>query len=183
MKSLGRCFILLILLGLTLVPIPALADKASEQKQRNADVATPDALVRAAYESISGPAGRNRNWDRMRNLWMGSARIILSSNNYEGDAIYEVMTLEGFIERVSDWYKQEGFYAREIASTTQRFGNIAQVWSTFEIRRGSSTSPVVYRGINSWSMVINKGRWWISQLNYDFESSRTPIPERYLKQP
>jgi len=93
------------------------------------------------------------------------------------------MTLEGFIERVSDWYKQEGFYAREIASTTQRFGNIAQVWSTFEIRRGSSTSPVVYRGINSWSMVINKGRWWISQLNYDFESSRTPIPERYLKQP
>ncbi len=179
MKAFGRFCCLLALVSLTVAPDPALADKASEARQRNADVATPEALVRAAYESISGPAGRNRNWDRMRNLWLGSARIILSSNDYEGNPIWENMTLDGFVNRVAAWYKQEGFFESEIASTTQRFGNVAQVWSTFEIRRGSSTSPVVYRGINSWSMVMKDGRWWISQLNYDFESRKHPIPERY----
>ena len=183
MKSLGRYFVMLILLGTALVPDPALADKTSQQRQRNADVATPDALVRSAYESISGEVGRERNWDRMRNLWLDSARIILSSNNYKGKALFESMNLEDFIKRVSDWYRQEGFFANEIASTTQRFGNIAQLWSTFEIHSGSSNGPVVYRGINSWSMVIKGGRWWITQLNYDFESSRTPIPDRYLRQP
>ncbi|HOT98199.1 MAG TPA: hypothetical protein PLG50_00665 [bacterium] len=162
-------------------PRPLLADKNDQARAKEADVVAPDAVVRAAYECISGPRGRDRDWDRMRNLWIGNARIILSSADYEGKSRWENLTLESFIQRVSDYYKAQGFFEREIASTIQRFGNVAQIWSTFEIRKGSSTGPVISRGINSWQLVRHEERWWIAQLVYDFESSRNPLPERYLK--
>jgi hypothetical protein len=168
------------LLLLLFIPATSLADKASQEKLRRADVASPDAVVRAVYESISGPAGRDRDWERMRNLWLGSARIIFSSSTYDGKIRWENMALEAFIVRVSEYYKSEGFYEREIASTIHRFGNVAQIWSTFEVRRGSLSGPVIDRGINSWQLVMRDGRWWITQLIYDFETPKNPIPERYL---
>ena len=156
-------------------------DKSTIERQRRADVATTDAIVQAAYESISGPVSRERDWERMRHLWLDSARIILSSNDYEGRVRWENLSLDEFIFRVSIFYKNEGFFEREITSTTHRFGNVAQVWSTFEIRKGSFNGPLIYRGINSWQLAWYNGRWWITQLVYDVESRRYPLPDRYLK--
>jgi hypothetical protein len=181
MRPGGRLFWLLGLALLAMAPDATPADKAGAAKMRQADVATPDAVVSAVYESISGSVGKERDWARMRYLWLASARIILSSDNYQGKARYENISLETFIGRVSDYYKEEGFFERELTSTSVRFGNIAQIWSTFEIRKGSVTGPVINRGINSWQLVEKEGRWWISQLTYDFESSKHPIPDRYLK--
>ncbi len=181
MRVQQRLFWLLSLAALAAAPAAALADKASDTKMQKADVASPDAVVRAAYECVSGPVGRERDWARMRNLWQGGARIILTSDNYEGKPRYENMTIETFIARVSEFYKDEGFFERELASTLHRFGNICQIWSTFEIRKGNPPDTVIGRGINSWQLVEKDGRWWISQLIYDFESSKHPIPDRYLK--
>ena len=36
---------------------------------RPADVASIDAIMRAVYEVISGPAGQKRDWNRMRSLF------------------------------------------------------------------------------------------------------------------
>ena len=155
--------------------------KETAAKAAKADVSTPAALVQAAYESISGGVGKERDWKRMRALWLKSARIVLSSENYEGKIRYENLNLEDYISRVTDFYQEEGFFTVELAQDVQRFGNIAHIWSTFEIRKGSLTGPVVNRGINSWQLVKNDGRWWISHLSMDFESSRQPIPDRYLK--
>ena len=33
------------------------------------DVASPDAIIAAAYDVISGPAGQKRDWNRMRSLF------------------------------------------------------------------------------------------------------------------
>ena len=41
-----------------------------------ADVASPDAIMAATYEVISGPAGQQRDWDRFRSLFVPGARLI-----------------------------------------------------------------------------------------------------------
>ena len=35
-----------------------------------------DAIVAALYDVISGPIGQQRDWDRMRNLFVPGARLI-----------------------------------------------------------------------------------------------------------
>ena len=41
-----------------------------------ADVSSIDAIIAAVYDVISGPAGKKRDWDRMRSLFMPGARLI-----------------------------------------------------------------------------------------------------------
>jgi hypothetical protein len=41
-----------------------------------ADVESIDAIVTAAYDGISGPAGKKRDWDRERSLYFPGARLI-----------------------------------------------------------------------------------------------------------
>src|ERR1700719_3358422 len=40
------------------------------------DVASPDAILAATYDVISGPAGQERDWDRFRSLFVPGARLI-----------------------------------------------------------------------------------------------------------
>lgn len=40
------------------------------------DVASPEAVVEALYEVISGPADEPRDWDRFRALFLPGARVM-----------------------------------------------------------------------------------------------------------
>src|SRR2546422_6579302 len=48
------------------------------------DVASPDAIIAAAYDVISGPAGQKRDWNRMRSLFYPGARLIRTAPKKEG---------------------------------------------------------------------------------------------------
>ena len=156
------------------------------QSLKNAPIAyqrdseTPESLVQALYESISGKAGIDRNWDRVSNLWFSGARIIFSSGDYHGKSAFKDFTVDEFIESVRDYYKKWSFYQKEIAGKTHMFGHRAQVWSTFETRSESPSGKALLRGINSFQMVKKNGRWWIVSMVYDFESEKNAIPRAYL---
>ena len=52
-------------------------DESSPARRANpADVESIDAIVTAAYDGISGPAGKKRDWDRERSLYFPGARLI-----------------------------------------------------------------------------------------------------------
>ena len=56
---------------------PAEAQAATPQPAaKPADVASPDAILAATYNVISGPAGQQRDWDRFRSLFVPGARLI-----------------------------------------------------------------------------------------------------------
>ena len=40
------------------------------------DVASVDSIIAAVYDVISGPAGKKRDWDRMKSLFFPGARLI-----------------------------------------------------------------------------------------------------------
>jgi len=147
-----------------------------------ADVASIDAIITAAYDGISGPAGRKRDWDRERSFYFPGARLIPTGKAGENDEpAPQILDIEGFIARVEPFFATTGFYEMEIARRTEQFGSIAQVWSTYESRHDPSDPEPFMRGINSIQLFHDGQRWWIVNIYWQQESVSAPIPPKYLE--
>lgn len=144
-----------------------------------ADVDSPGAVVAAVYETISGDAGEPRDWDRFRSLFVADARLIPSGRRPDGTAGHQVLTVEGYIDGASQAFAGNGFHEREIHAVTERFGDIAQVFSTYESRRAADDPEPFQRGINSFQLWFDGDRWWIVNILWHGERQDAPIPERY----
>ena len=162
-----------------------------------ADVASIDAIVAAAYDGISGPAGKKRDWDRERSLYIPGARLIplaaeagaveredvdLATGRVRptGGLAPQILDVEGFIARVEPFFEENGFYEKEIARRTEQFGKIAHVWSTYESRHNEDDPEPFMRGINSIQLFNDGKRWWIVSIYWQQESADAPIPQKYL---
>lgn len=163
----------------------AILDLPDRWEPRAEDVASPEAIVRAVYESISGPAevDQQRDWDRLRSLFLPDARFVLprwQSPEGQEEQVLRAWDVEGFIDAARGFYQESSFYEREIARDVDRFGHVAQVFSTYESRVGSDDGEPVARGINSVQVVHAENRWWIAHLVWDVERPDDPIPGAYL---
>jgi len=146
------------------------------------DVESIDAIVTTAYDGISGPAGKKRDWDRERSLYYPGARLIPTAVPAGGGKLApQILDIEGFIARVEPFFKENGFYEKEIARCTKQFGNIAHVWSIYESRHSETDPEPFLRGINSIQLFNDGKRWWIVNIYWCQESADNPIPEKYLK--
>src|ERR1700731_1281897 len=144
-----------------------------------ADVESIDAIVAAAYDGISGPAGKKRDWDRERSLYIPGARLIplaaeagvaggedvdLATGRVRptGGLAPQILDIEGFIARVEPFFQENGFYEKEIA------------------RHNKDDPEPFMRGINSIQLFNDGKRWWIVSIYWQQESADAPIPEKYL---
>ena len=155
----------------------------SKSEANPADVASIDSIIAAAYDGISGPAGKKRDWDRERSLYMPGARLIPTAMKAGADAIDpapHILDIEGFIARVEPFFDESGFYEKEIARRTEQFGQIAHVWSTYESRHSEDDPEPFMRGINSIQLFNDGKRWWIVSIYWQQENAGAPIPEKYL---
>lgn len=150
----------------------------------NTDVTSIDAIIRASYHGISGPAGKQRDWNRERALFYPGARLIPTAKN-AGDANQglepQMLDVEGFIARVQPFFEKTGFYEKEIARRTEQFGCIAHVWSTYESRYDEADPQPFMRGINSIQLFNDGERWWIVTIYWQHESAANPLPNKYLE--
>ena len=146
-----------------------------------ADVASLDAILAALYDVISGPAGKKRDWDRMRSLFVPGARLIPTGPRQSGGYGARVLTVDEYIERASGVFDKEGFYERESARQTELFGQIAHVFSTYESRHAPDDAKPFQRGINSIQLLNDGQRWWVVTIFWQGEDAKNPLPEKYLK--
>jgi hypothetical protein len=147
-----------------------------------ADVASIDAIVTAAYDVISGPAGKKRDWARDRALFWPGARLIPTATvpgRNDVDLAPLLLDVEGYIERVEPIFAKSGFYEKEIARQVEQFGQITHVWSTYESRHDPSDAAPFMRGINSIQLFNDGSRWWILSIYWQHESIKHPIPAKY----
>jgi hypothetical protein len=148
---------------------------------RPEDVATLDTLIAAYYDVISGPAGQPRQWSRDRTLYIPDIRFVSMSLGKDGKPVPHTMSHQQFVDG-SDKSLLAGFYEKEVHRTTQRFGNIAHVFSTYESRL-KADGPVIARGINSIEAFWDGKRWWIASAIWDEERPDNPMPPEYLPKP
>lgn len=145
-----------------------------------ADVATPEAIVAALYDVISGDAGVARDWARFRSLFHPTARLMPSGVNREGQGVVRSITPDEYITRSEPLLVGEGFHEREIARRAERFGQIVHVWSSYESLHSLSDPRPFARGVNSIQLFTDGARWWILSVYWQSETPTAPIPAEYL---
>jgi len=146
-------------------------------KPRAADVASPDAIISALYDTISGPAGK-RNWQRERSLFLPGARLVPIGKRIHGESGLRVMTVDEWIDEVDPFFKESDFWEVEVMRHSDRFGNMIQAFSTYEARDRKDYAPIA-RGINSIQLVHDGERWWVASIMWDNESRDNPIPGEF----
>jgi hypothetical protein len=147
---------------------------------RPADVATVDGIVAALYDVISGTAGQPRDWDRMRSLFAPEGRLMAVGARPESVVALRAMTVDDYITRNSKAFATMGFFEREAARSTETFGQIVHVFSTYESRHARGDAEPFQRGINSIQMYNDGKRWWIVNVLWRAEDASLRLPERYL---
>jgi hypothetical protein len=177
-------------LAQTATPTPQPAPMPSQQSQpvptpstplaNPADVGSIDAILTAVYDVISGPAGKKRDWDRMRSLFIPGARLIPTGPRPGGAYGSRVLTVEDYVTRGSALFEKEGFFEKEIGRKTEAFGQIAHVFSTYEARHSPADEKPFIRGINSMQLMNDGKRWWIVTIFWQAEDVQNPLPEKYL---
>ena len=169
--------------ALVLVPSLARAQAATDStlpRANPADVASPDAIIAALYDVISGPAGQARDWNRFRSLFAPGARLIPTRRPPNAAPRPFVLTPEEYAQR-SGGLAANGFFEREIGRSMDQFGAIAQVFSAYESKRAASDPKPFQRGINSIQLFDDGTRWYVVTIFWDGERPDNPIPEKYLR--
>ncbi len=143
-----------------------------------ADVASIDAIMKAFYEAISGPAGQPRQWGRDKTLYIDGVRFV-SMSEQNGKIAMLVRDHQQFVDSSNAGLVRDGFYETELARIERRFGNTAHVLSSYEYK-AKLDGPVLGRGVNSIHLVFDGKRWWITHAIWDDERSNNPIPSDLL---
>jgi hypothetical protein len=162
-------------------PPPGPALPGSSYQARAADVESVDGIVAALYDVISGPAGAPRNWDRMRSLFAPEGRLMAVGARPDGSFVLRAMSVDDYISRNSKAFATMGFFEKEAARTSETFGQIVHVFSTYESRHAAGDAKPFQRGINSVQLYNDGKRWWIVSVLWRAEDDKLPLPERYLK--
>jgi hypothetical protein len=134
------------------------------------EVATLDAILHTFYETVSGPAGVPRDWDRFRTLFPPEGRLMPIVAMAGDKAGVRFLSVEDFIHRVDPIFAVEDFWERESSRKTETFGRFAHVLSFYDSLRSPNGAPFE-RSANSIQLFNDGLRWWI--VNVMWNTSRT----------
>ncbi|CAM3054773.1 hypothetical protein [Flavobacterium frigoris] len=141
------------------------------------DVATIDGLMKTFYEVVSGEAGEKRQWERDFSIHNPNA-IYSYMSNANGEFKQVTLTVKDFHKETDDMVVNSAFYETEINREVKVFGNIANVWSTYETRL-EKNGFVARRGINSVQLFYANNKWEIISLVFDRETENNRIPQPF----
>jgi len=157
---------------------PAVPDLASQvPTPKPEDVKTMNGLLQAIYDVISGPAG-DRDWDRFRSLCVPQARFTATRNAPDGSVAVITWGVDDFVATYHDVFKKMSFYENAIVNRPQTYGNVTQVFSSYESRKTPGEKPFA-RGINSIQLINDGKRWWVHSILWDQERPGNPLPPQY----
>jgi hypothetical protein len=165
-------------LALCLAPADGAAQSltAADVDVATVDATSVDAVIEGLYASISGPAGAPRDWELFHYLMHPSGQLISMRTDEEGEAAHTVMSPEDFVERVGPNFVENGFFDLELGYNQDEFGHMVHRFSAYASRRAADDPEPYSRGVNSFQLLWDEGRWWIISILWDGERPQNPIP-------
>lgn len=164
------------------MPDPAAAIAALEASvpaARPLDVRSIPAIMAAIYDVISGPPGP-RDWSRFKSLMMPKARLTESTVDENGKNLVSETGVDEFIAEAQPLFTAQPFFETALVNRVQRFGNIAQVFSSYASRAAPHAEPFE-RGINSVQLLYDGKRWWVLSILWDKDRPGNPLPKSMSK--
>ena len=145
-------------------------------KPRPEDVKSPKAIVNALYDTLSGPAG-GHNYQRLRSLYFEGARLIPTGNRFHATGKVHAMSVDEWIEDITEYFAENAFYIKEVQRHEDRFGDMMQVFSTYEA--GNEEEGPMTRGIRAFQLLFRDDRWWIVNVMWNNETRDNPLPGEF----
>lgn len=140
------------------------------------DTSSIDNIIDAYYEVISGPVGFVYDSDRDEKIHAQDAQVtkfFLDGTVQQHDFKTEQASI------VSPY--ETPFFEFEVDRRVEQFGNIAHVWSEFEIK-SQAEGDAYGAGFNSISLLFIDDRWWISSWSTQYKEPATDSTESKSKQ-
>ena len=144
------------------------------------DAQSVESIIKALYESISGPAGA-RNWNRFASLLFPGAHLIRCSIGPSGAPQAKMMGVQEYEEDTTAYFRNHSFYEAQVACRIDRFGSIAHAFSTYESRHNLEDVSPFNRGINSIQLFNDGSRWYVLSVLWDTERDGERAPEMYMR--
>ncbi len=138
------------------------------------DVKLVDAIINAYYDVVSGSS--SEPWEFERDKFIHSKNAVITRFDENGKAESHTLEAEYIPIGLSP---KEDFYEKELKRKVSKYGNIAQVWSAFEIRTDPKTESNV-RGLNSVQLHYENGRWFIDSWTCEMESQKNNLVTEFL---
>jgi hypothetical protein len=138
------------------------------------DVKSVDTIITAYYAVVSGSS--TDPWQFERDKYIHSENAVITRLDDNGKAESHALEVEYMPLVLAP---KEDFYEKELKRKVSQFGNIAQVWSAFEIR----TDPEIVsniRGLNSIQLHFENGRWFIDSWICEMESDKNTLVTDFL---
>lgn len=151
--------------------------------KNNADSASIDTIVKALYESVSFAPDSQPDYKRLRTLFHPDGRVIPPREKRNDPVV--LLDLDSFIKKSREFIivsglESRGFIEKELHRTSEGFGDIMQVFSTYESSYASGDMTPMQSGINSIQLMKDEHRWWVLTILWDIEKPGSSIPPRYI---
>ena len=138
------------------------------------DVKSIDAIINAYYDVVSGSS--SEPWEFERDKYIHSNNAVITRLDDNGKAESHTLEAEYITVGLSP---REDFHEKELKRIVSKFGNIAQVWSAFEIRTNPEIASNI-RGLNSIQLHYENGRWWIDSWTCEMESEKSSVVTEFM---
>ena len=140
-----------------------------------ADVATPESVVKALNETLSGRAGEARNWNRFRSLMAPNARFVAESVAADGAVHRQALGVEDIITSNEKALATEGFFEQRVITHDEVWAHLAVIVTAFEIRHALGEAPFA-RGIKHFELTSDGKRWFVESIVWESEATASPLP-------
>jgi hypothetical protein len=98
----------------------------------------------------------------------------------DGSKMVLAWNVDEFVRDAGEVFSKEAFYEKSIVNRPMSFGNVTQVFSSYESRRSPAAKPF-QRGINSIQLLNDGKRWWVLSILWDEERAGNPLPADFVK--
>jgi len=139
------------------------------------DVESISAIIDAYYDVISGSS--QDPWQFERDKYIHTENAAITKIDENGNAQSHSLEAE-YIPLILS--PKEDFYEVELKREVSHYGNMAQIWSAFEVRMEPNITTNI-RGLSSIQLYFVKGRWWINSWTTEMESDTNTIVTDFLK--
>ena len=142
------------------------------------DVKSVDAILKALYDVISGPAGAPRDWARFRSLFYPGATLVPLLHTKAAPGLHaRPISPDEYVTLGTEVSGAHSFYEKETARQTLGFSDLVHVMSTYETREAKD-GAVVAKGVNSIQLFNDGQRWWLMHIVWvDEQTAGIKVPK------
>jgi hypothetical protein len=145
-----------------------------------ADVATPDSLIDALWDSYSASAGKC-NWERLRSLFFPStgSNMVIHPVADGRNQLGILHNHEAYRSWCWEMLSVNNLYEWELARQIRRFGNMAHVAAAVEV--GDQPNGIPFgQAMQNIQLYWDGRRWWILSILIDIITPENPFPADFL---